>query len=169
MKKVVLLLLVFAGIAAMSFAEDVKTVKFKKLDKFKLSEKQSKAMKKTNLNIYQIKGGYAYPGKGTTFYAATTSKGGKLILVLDSNPKITTDFIEVSMNELPFEVTGIGVLMEYCSCGSNLIATEGDACHQFQVNANTIGCGGGCTGENLGKSCSFTVFDTETGVITTYI
>ena len=169
MKKTILFLLVCVSINAISFTESAETLKFTKLEKFNLSQTQLKVLKKSNLSIYQIKGEYAYPGKGYIFYAAKTPRGGLLIKVLNSSSKTNPENVIVPINELPFEVTGIGTVMEYCSCGSNIIDSDGDACHQYQVSANNFGCGGGCTGDNQGRSCSFTQFDTDTGQITNHI
>jgi len=67
MKKNILLLLVCISIGTLSFVTNSKTMKFKKLEKFKLDEVQLKVMTKANLSIYRIKNGYAYPRKGQVF------------------------------------------------------------------------------------------------------
>ena len=84
-------------------------------------------------------------------------------MVLNANSKTTPDHLELKVRELPFEVTVVGVIMEYCSCGSNIMPSEGDNCQQYAVSAYSVQCGGGCTGENQGSSCSYTLFDTRTG------
>jgi len=100
-------------------------------------------------------------GKVKFFYAAKTSKGGQFIIVLNSKAKFEN--IELIISELPFEITEVGVVMEYCSCGSNTMPTDGDNCQQYALSAYSIQCGGGCTGDNQGSTCSYTRFDTRTG------
>lgn len=163
MKKTILFLVVCLSIGALSFGEKPETLKFKKLAKFKLDKTQLKVMTKANLPIYQIKDGYAYPGKGSVFYATKTAKGGRFIIVLNEKSKIKGDYLELNLDALPFEVTEVGDIMEYCSCGSNISATDGDHCQQYQLSDNSLQCGGGCEGDNQGRSCSYTRFDTRTG------
>jgi len=164
MKKTVLFLLVFISFVAFSFAQKGGTMKFKKLDKFKLDKEQLKAMTKANLSIYKIKKGYAFPGNGQLFYAAKTGKGGQFIIVLSSSKK-NPEYLELRLNELPFEMRMYGDIIEYCSCGSNISISDGDSCQQYAVSGGSasVQCGGGCTGENLGLGCSYTLIDTRTG------
>ena len=103
------------------------------------------------------------PKKGYSFYLTKNTVGSDVIFVLNNVPgKKPSD--QFTVTSLPFSIIGEGTIMVYCSCGMNLVDVIGDFCQHYQTSSG-ISCGGACEGDNDGKSCSVTTFNTETGEI----
>lgn len=142
---------------------EVKPQTFTRIADYSLNANQLKNAKQAQLGRVSFKGNRMIPKNGYSFYLTKNPQGSDVIFVLNNVPgkKPAGQF---TVTSLPFSIIGEGTVMVYCSCGMNLVDTTGDFCQHYQTSSG-ISCGGACEGDNEGKSCSVTTFNTETGEI----
>ncbi|MBK8506684.1 MAG: hypothetical protein IPL46_33560 [Saprospiraceae bacterium] len=142
---------------------DVKPQTFTRIASHSLSANQLKQVKNAQIGKISLQGSRMTLKKEFNFYLTRNTLGADVLFILNNAPgKKPSD--QFTVTSLPFSIISEGTIMVYCSCGMNLVDIIGDYCQHYQTSSG-ISCGGACEGDNKGKSCSVTSFNTETGEI----
>ena len=143
-----------------------KVVKLKRTTSYTLTAQELRNMAKAPFKSqFIIEGNKIRASQNHTLYLGKHPKNGNMLFFLETQPGTKSkEFLDVDLTPF-FEIVLEYVnFVWYCSCGSNTTSQDGDNCMRYETSSG-VHCGGGCTGDQTGKSCSNTVFNINTGEI----
>lgn len=140
------------------------TIKLDKVAFLELNDVELNHVKKSPVwRNFTQEGSQIKAKSGFHIVTGKMKNGGKLSVILKNqkNDKNSIDFTPYFsiVSETPHFIL-------YCSCGSNVSHSTGDGCFTYATAGSGLVCGGQCSGDNAGSTCSFTILNLVTGQTT---